>query len=263
MKNANPAPDGLEADDRPLFEAVGELYRKRTRFGRQVEDKPDGAFHQWAYFQFGVPAFAAKVFEGAPPKPSSQPRRRSPRRSRPARRPRATTPSASSTPTRASAARASSTWKPFKHPTLGDVEIGGFVPLADVNPTADRIPDLARAHAQFVFDLLELLPRVEPARRRREAARRRAPRGDRGRPERRPLPDGAADRHAQPRRLPSRVVVDLPRESFELGERRTMLEPLGSVRPGPEAPVDRARAGGQDRDGHRCGPRRRARPRRP
>src|SRR5262249_14981081 len=132
------------------FEAVSEMYRKRTGFEKKVEDKADGAFHQWAYFQFGVPAFAAKVFE------------------RPAQ------PQATSLPTGKKAESDDAkrlldsdvrlggkrlvAWTPYKHATLGDVEIGGFVPLADVNPTEDRIPDLTRRHAQFVFDLLGMLP---------------------------------------------------------------------------------------------------------
>jgi hypothetical protein len=96
-----------------------------------------------------------------------------------------------------------------------------------VNPTADRIPDLARSHASFVFDLLDLLPRVTLLE-----------------VEAKPLGAGLHELTAVVRNdgrfptvlrmgtrtrvvLPSRVVVDLPRESFELGDKRTMLEPLG------------------------------------
>ena len=41
-------------------------------------------------------------------------------------------------------------WAPFKHPTLGDVEIGGFKPYVTVNPPAAKIAELGAAHAKFV-----------------------------------------------------------------------------------------------------------------
>jgi murein tripeptide amidase MpaA len=54
-------------------------------------------------------------------------------------------------------------WTPFKHPTLGDVEIGGFKPYELVNPPADRIPDLAAGHAKFAMYLSSLFPRLKIA----------------------------------------------------------------------------------------------------
>jgi murein tripeptide amidase MpaA len=54
-------------------------------------------------------------------------------------------------------------WTPFKHPTLGDVEIGGFKPYELVNPPADRIPDLAAGHARFAMYLSSLFPHLKIA----------------------------------------------------------------------------------------------------
>ena len=51
-------------------------------------------------------------------------------------------------------------WTPFKHPTLGDVEIGGFKPYVTMNPPAARIADLGAAHAKFVVHLTSLFARV-------------------------------------------------------------------------------------------------------
>jgi hypothetical protein len=221
MKAANPAPDGLETEDRPLFEAVSEKFRKRTGFERKSEDKPDGAFHQWAYFQQGLPAFAAKVFEPPkPPQPASLPSGKK-AESDDAKR-------LVDSDTRLGG-KGFVDWKPFQHPVLGAVEIGGFVPLADVNPTAERVPEISRAFAQFVFDLLEMLPRATL----QDVSAR-------------PLGGGLHEITAVVRNegrfptvlrigtrtravLPSRIVVDLPVEAFELGERRTLLEPLGAA----------------------------------
>jgi hypothetical protein len=54
-------------------------------------------------------------------------------------------------------------WTPFKHPTLGDVEIGGFKPYVTVNPPAAKIADLGAGHAKFVVYLTSLFPKVKIA----------------------------------------------------------------------------------------------------
>ena len=51
-------------------------------------------------------------------------------------------------------------WTPYRHPDLGDVEIGGFVPYAVTNPPASRLPELGEKHGRFVAHLAGLLPRV-------------------------------------------------------------------------------------------------------
>ena len=51
-------------------------------------------------------------------------------------------------------------WAPFKHPSLGDVEIGGFKPYVTVNPPAAKIAELGAAHAKFVVHLTSLFARV-------------------------------------------------------------------------------------------------------
>ena len=51
-------------------------------------------------------------------------------------------------------------WQPFKHPTLGDVEIGGFRPYAVSNPPASKIAELGKSHIEFVTYLTSLFPKV-------------------------------------------------------------------------------------------------------
>lgn len=51
-------------------------------------------------------------------------------------------------------------WKPFSHPTLGDVEIGGFVPLARINPPADQLDNTSEKLTNFVVELLSTRPSV-------------------------------------------------------------------------------------------------------
>jgi hypothetical protein len=52
-------------------------------------------------------------------------------------------------------------WTPARHPTLGEVEVGGFRPNARVNPPAADVVALAASHADFAAWLAEQLPRVE------------------------------------------------------------------------------------------------------
>jgi hypothetical protein len=51
-------------------------------------------------------------------------------------------------------------WKPFKHPTLGDVEIGGAVPYADTTPPAKMIDGLLKGQVPWVFEIAKLMPRI-------------------------------------------------------------------------------------------------------
>jgi hypothetical protein len=51
-------------------------------------------------------------------------------------------------------------WKPFQHPELGAVEIGGFAPFGTIEPPdADRVK-IAQSQFEFLLTLGDLLPRV-------------------------------------------------------------------------------------------------------
>ena len=51
-------------------------------------------------------------------------------------------------------------WTKFKHPDLGDVEIGGFKAYAAVNPPAAKIAELGKTHAEFAVYLSSLFPKI-------------------------------------------------------------------------------------------------------
>jgi hypothetical protein len=52
-------------------------------------------------------------------------------------------------------------WKPFKHPTLGNVEIGGFIPYLKATPPPSEIEKTVSFHADFYIDLMGRLPELE------------------------------------------------------------------------------------------------------
>lgn len=52
-------------------------------------------------------------------------------------------------------------WRPFDHPQLGPVEIGGYDPLIGVwNPPYERLAGICRDQARFFFRLAALAPRL-------------------------------------------------------------------------------------------------------
>ncbi len=54
-------------------------------------------------------------------------------------------------------------WTPFRHPTLGEVEIGGFKPYLTTNPPAAKIAELGASHAKFAVYLSSLFSKVRIA----------------------------------------------------------------------------------------------------
>ena len=51
-------------------------------------------------------------------------------------------------------------WKPFQHPELGPVEIGGFAPFGTIEPPDAERAKLAQSQFDFLLTLGDLLPRV-------------------------------------------------------------------------------------------------------
>jgi murein tripeptide amidase MpaA len=49
-------------------------------------------------------------------------------------------------------------WTPFKHPTLSDVEIGGFIPYLKINPPAEDIDKTVAFGVDFAIKLMARLP---------------------------------------------------------------------------------------------------------
>jgi len=54
-------------------------------------------------------------------------------------------------------------WAPYKHPTLGEVEIGGFKPYATTNPPAAQIAELGASHAKFALYVSSLFSKIKIA----------------------------------------------------------------------------------------------------
>jgi hypothetical protein len=52
-------------------------------------------------------------------------------------------------------------WKPFSHPQLGEVEVGGYDPRYGIwNPPPERLAEVTANHAKVIFRIAALAPRV-------------------------------------------------------------------------------------------------------
>ena len=185
--------------DLPYFNAVSEAYKEVTGIESvPVHRTPEGAFFQFGYFQYGVPSFStpgwalpeaeaegeegadeaaaapqagartppagARVAGGAPP-------RGMPTRPGMAGMAQARGGSAGGDGMDAKVLKALegagiqafAEWTPYDHPTLGEVEIGGFLPYATVNPPVEEVPELGAMHGEFLVKLAGMLPRVRIA----------------------------------------------------------------------------------------------------
>ena len=161
--------------DVEYFRAVSDRYRQLTGIRATSATRiPAGAFFEYGYYQFGVPSFSTPGWgiaapasgggQGGPGGPAGG------RAGGPGG------PGGGDAPAEGTGGAATDlrlvrwmdadkvdgfvAWQAFRHPTLGDVEIGGFRPYALSNPAPARIAELGKSHAEFVTYLTGLFPKV-------------------------------------------------------------------------------------------------------
>ncbi|RPJ84571.1 MAG: hypothetical protein EHM13_03770, partial [Acidobacteria bacterium] len=169
----------VNVSDAEYFRAISDRYRELTGLRTAgVVRGPTGAFHEYGYYQFGVPSFstpgwglpgtgraaAGATDSGRPAVPPGA----STGRGRPGTpgAPEADVAPAQGVDLRllqwmdAEKVDGFVPWTPFTHPTLGDVEIGGFKPYAATNPPAAQVKALGEAHVKFILHLSSLFAKV-------------------------------------------------------------------------------------------------------
>jgi hypothetical protein len=164
--------------DVEYFRTISDRYRQVTGLRSTPATRiPGGALFEYAYYQFGVPAFstpgwglpeAAGAGRGGGPAGAAGGRGGGPAPADGAPGPGGDQPAGGTAAVDLRVVRWMDTekidgfvaWQPFKHPTLGDVEIGGFRPYALANPPATRIAELGKTHVEFVTYLASIFPKV-------------------------------------------------------------------------------------------------------
>ncbi len=193
MRTVTPATT-VNSADLEYFTAISSKYRELTGIrGTGYTRTPAGAFFEYGYFQYGVPSFSTPGW-GIPPagRPAGQgatagdaARPAAGDIQRPTGPPSGMAAMRGRTGAAAAGADTAATpegidlrliqwmdsekidgfvnWTPFTHPTLGQVEIGGFKPYDVTNPPASKIADLGAGHAKFALYLTSLFSKIRVA----------------------------------------------------------------------------------------------------
>jgi hypothetical protein len=172
----------VAAADVEYFRTVSDRYRQVTGLRATPATRiPGGAFFEYAYYQFGVPAFSTpgwglpEAAGGGRGGPAGASGGRGGGQGAPAGD--AAPGGAVDQPAGGAAAfdlrlvrwmdaekiDGFVAWQPFRHAALGEVEIGGFRPYALANPPASRIAELGKTHVEFVTYLASIFPKVSIA----------------------------------------------------------------------------------------------------
>lgn len=152
--------DKIPKDDRSLYDALGKLYQESSKGTAKPLDafhvpsgKPSsGTFQDFAYHGLGVITWPARIWQRAPEiisKPSDKKVSSELKRERQWYR------------FFKKKGFGYRDWKPFKHPSLGKVEIGGFTPFTVKTPPSDMLNAAISPVVRFVLNGATLLPEIE------------------------------------------------------------------------------------------------------
>jgi len=133
----------FNGQDRPYMQTISEAYREitgieQTGYNREAE----GAFFQYGYFQYGVPSFSTQGW-GLPEAEGDTFEQRF------------------VNAMEADGGQLFVDWESYDHPTLGQVEIGGFYPNRIAGPPPSWLVGLGAPHGEFIARLGGMLPKVQ------------------------------------------------------------------------------------------------------
>jgi len=172
-------PMGILNEDKGLYEAVSAKYRELTGINGAERPGLSGSFTAWAYAALGLPTFETPVWvrvdrmdEDRRPKPAPAAEDASGEKKEDAKEEKKEEPRPEPKTEDQRWMRALEkdapfiAWKPFDHPTLGPVEIGGFAPGSKIDPAPGpdsdgRLERLAEDHTKFLGELAGNFASVE------------------------------------------------------------------------------------------------------
>lgn len=179
-------PKNLDSKDVALYKEISKVFKETTDQKRAPKENSDGSFHAWLYAQRGIPTFATVVWGRPDPSPEPKPdeaeeedkdkhkeetdadegenvEEETPEEKSDKQEPKPSDAEDAAWLTYSDRDRDGLgfvPWQEFDHPTLGAVEIGGFVPGFKMNPPADELDGLAEKQTQFVLELIERRPKL-------------------------------------------------------------------------------------------------------
>jgi hypothetical protein len=187
-----PATNHVLDADRPVYERVGEKFKEITRQKEAPQRDNEGTLQGWAYAQRGIWSFTTPGWVRPDQMKESEGEKHAEKKEEkaehaegdskqkaPDEKPAEKKPEAHDKPKGKKAEGDDAKWiaisdalvtagkpggfvdwKPFRHPQLGDVEIGGFVPGFRFSIPADEIGRVTDEQGKFIADLLGRLPRL-------------------------------------------------------------------------------------------------------
>ncbi len=152
-------------DDLKFYARLSDDYKKYLKtkgFNTETVDpspEKDGSFELWAYFQLGVPSFSMNLF--------SIPKVKEEKKSEKADEPTVKKEGEELTDKEKALLSYSEReydkkgfipWQKYTHPTLGEVEIGGFIPYLESTPKPGMIDSLLNVQLPWLLQLSKKLP---------------------------------------------------------------------------------------------------------
>lgn len=167
------APMELDAGDEALWKELGKVWRDASGQSRWIDDDPSGSLALWLYVHRGLPAFSTQGW-GRPDAPKAEAADaaatdgdggqdgKSPQATKKKDMKAADEEAIEwlAVSDRAFGGVGFVPWTPYAHPTLGAVEIGGFVPGFRRNPPPDAQQRVVDGTCEFVSMLAERRPQV-------------------------------------------------------------------------------------------------------
>ena len=153
--------------DITLYTELSKEYKKALEAAslptsRMASEKPrNGSFELWSYFHLGVPSIALSLWEPTMAKDTTAKAPANGARGADAEK----KPSAEKQLLDyfdAQQVKGFADWKSFQHPTLGEAEIGGFLPYAANTPPATEATKLIDGQVPFIKALATKIPDITP-----------------------------------------------------------------------------------------------------
>jgi len=154
----------INAADVAYYKKISDMYRELTGIQSQPPvRRPQGAFFQYGYYQFGVLSFSTPGWGMSAPQPDSIPEKKSgaPGFGKNETKRNKTTDAIMLEWMDREKVNGFAGWQAYEHPDLGDVEIGGFKPYSLFNPPPEAIVRLGENHAAFVSHLATLFAQIK------------------------------------------------------------------------------------------------------
>jgi hypothetical protein len=176
-------PDGLPETDAAILEEIGRRHGKLLEVHGESEGDDDGTFQAWCRFDRGLWTASLSLWSipldakekpkeeekkeekkeeaGAPPEPPKADKDKDKDKKKADDEPK---PSDEAKRLRWLDEKSETArylpWKKFKHPELGEVEIGGWVPYARSEPPEGDREKIAAGELEFLLSLSGMLPRL-------------------------------------------------------------------------------------------------------